>query len=185
MGDCLAYAHGSPLGSAQTPDEPEAVELLRRTLAVLGQRNGCFHFEAIREPDGRLLFLETASRIGGAGVAETFELRTGIDLYQADLRYQLWGDTGQIEPRPAQDHYGWFVFPGHHRTEQAAIDFDPDRFGKRLHSFVRNTRPAAHAGRISYATAATPLSGFVQGSAAEVRHTLGEILTQQAVMEQR
>ncbi|MFJ8627131.1 acetyl-CoA carboxylase biotin carboxylase subunit family protein [Kitasatospora sp. NPDC093550] len=192
VGDCLAYAHGSPLGSAQTSDHPEAVDLLRRTLAALGQRHGCFHFEAIREPDGRFRFLETASRIGGAGVAETFELRTGVDLYQADLRYQLWGDTGPVEPRPAQDHYGWFVFPGHHRTERAAVDFDPQRFGTRLRSYVRNTRPAAHAGRISYATAATPLSGVVQGSAPEVRRTLGEILTQPAgapsgpaVMEQR
>ncbi|EFC78895.1 acetyl-CoA carboxylase biotin carboxylase subunit family protein, partial [Parafrankia sp. EUN1f] len=88
VGDCLNFAHGSPLGSAQTPDEPEALALLRRTLPVLGQRDGAFHFELIRTGDGRFLFLETASRVGGAGVAETFELRTGVNLYQVDLAHQ-------------------------------------------------------------------------------------------------
>ncbi len=187
VGNCLNYAHGSPLGSAQTPDEPGALALLRRTLPVLGQRDGAFHFELIRARDGRFLFLETASRVGGAGVAQTFELRTGVNLYQADLRHQLFGDIDGPPVRLSTDWYGWFVFPAHHRDAGAdgddgigadgtgGVDFDPDRFGERLVSYVRNARPAARAGEISYAAAATPLSGVVRGTAGQLRDTLAEI----------
>ncbi|MCK9876649.1 hypothetical protein MXD59_12815 [Frankia sp. Ag45/Mut15] len=177
VGDCLNFAFGSPLGSAQTPDEPAALALLRRTLPVLGQRDGCFHFELIRAGDGRFLFLETASRVGGAGVAETFELRTGINLYQVDLAQQLFGEIDEPPMRLSTDLYGWFVFPAHHDTDHATVDFDPHRFTGRLVSHVHNARPAAKAGEISYAAAATPLSGIVRGNAADLRATLTEICT--------
>ncbi|MCK9904613.1 hypothetical protein CC117_26805 [Parafrankia colletiae] len=183
VGDCLNFAHGSPLGSAQTPDEPGALALLRRTLPVLGQRDGAFHFELIRASDGRFLFLETASRVGGAGVAETFELRTGVNLYQLDLAHQLFGDIEEPSMRPSAHWYGWFVFPAHHRAQGTSVDFDPDRFAGRLVSYVHNDRPAARAGEISYAAAATPLSGVVRGTARELRDTLAEICTQTAVLE--
>ncbi|CAO5154610.1 ATP-grasp domain-containing protein [Frankia sp. AiPs1] len=183
IGDCLNFAHGSPLGSAQTPDEPDALALLRRTLPVLGQRDGAFHFELIRDGEGRFLFLETASRVGGAGVAETFELRTGVNLYQVDLAHQLFGDIDEPPTRPSAHWYGWFVFPAHHRAQGTSVDFDPDRFAGRLVSYVHNDRPAARAGEISYAAAATPLSGMVRGTPQELRDTLAEICTQTAVME--
>ncbi|MCM3884204.1 acetyl-CoA carboxylase biotin carboxylase subunit family protein [Frankia sp. R82] len=188
VGDCLNFAHGSPLGSAQTPDEPGALALLRRILAALGQRDGAFHCELIRTPGGRFLFLETAGRVGGAGVAETFELRTGINLYQRDLAHQLVGgthhpagETGAVEEPPVRlsaHWYGWFVFPAHHHAQDApdtSISFDPDRFAGRLVSYVHNERPAAKAGEISYAAAATPLSGVVRGTPRQLRDTLAEI----------
>lgn len=183
VGNCLGFAQGSPLGSAQTPDAPEALSLLRSTLAALGQRNGSFHFECIRAPDGRFLFLETAARVGGAGVAETFELRTGINLYQVDLQYQLWGFVEEVPKERSRHYYGWFVFPAHHCVEHATFGFDSARFDGRLRSFVHNPHPASHPGQISYATAATPLSGVVQGTAAEVRLTLPEIFAHTRIME--
>jgi hypothetical protein len=184
VGDCLSFAHGSPLGSAQRADEPAAVSLLDRTLTALGQRDGCFHYEAIRTQDGRFLFLETAARIGGAGVADTFELRTGINLYQADLRHQLWDAPLTAEPQWSPDHYGWFVYPSHHRTGPAVVDFDPSPYEGRLRSFVHNASPKSLTGQISYATGATALSGIVQGGAPEVRLTLEEIFARTAVWEQ-
>ncbi|MFI7702666.1 acetyl-CoA carboxylase biotin carboxylase subunit family protein [Nonomuraea sp. NPDC049480] len=183
VGDCLGFAHGSPLGCAQAPDPPQALSLLRETLRTLGQRDGCFNFECIRAADGRFLFLETGSRVGGAGVAETFELRTGVNLYQKDLEHQLHGHIEDTPRRPCSDYYGWFVFPGHHRTRPAVVRFDPARFGGLLRSFVRNDRPATRFGQISYAPAATPLSGVVQGSADEVRRTLREICFETEVVE--
>ncbi|GAA3841055.1 hypothetical protein GCM10022226_74400 [Sphaerisporangium flaviroseum] len=183
VGDCLGFAHGSPLGCAQAPDEPEALSLLRATLRALGQRDGCFNFECIRAADGRFLFLETGGRVGGAGVAETFELRTGVDLYQKDLEYQLWGAMKEAPPLTCPDYYGWFVFPAHHRVRPATVHFDPARFGGRLRSFVVNDRPASRYGQISYAPGATPLSGVVQGTAEEVRRTLREICFGTEVVE--
>jgi hypothetical protein len=191
VGDCLDFAHGSPLGSGQVPDDPAALDLLRTTLAALGQRHGAFHFEAIEAGGGsdatgarRFLFLETAARVGGAGVAETFELRTGVDLYQADLRYALHGAVGPLPVNPSAEHFGWFVFPAHHLADPAPVDFDPQRYGDRLHSYVHNQHPAAHLGRISYATTATPLSGVVRGTPAQVRLALEEICALTEVVPQ-
>lgn len=183
VGDCLGFAHGGPLGCAQAPDVPEALSLLRETLLSLGQRDGCFNFECIRVGDGRFLFLETGGRVGGAGVAETFELRTGVDLYQKDLEYQLWGAMKEAPQRTSTDYYGWFVFPAHHRVRPATIHFDPARFGGQLRSFVKNDRPASRYGQISYAPRATPLSGVVQGTAEEVRRTLRDICFKTEVVE--
>ncbi|MFI0976598.1 acetyl-CoA carboxylase biotin carboxylase subunit family protein [Streptomyces sp. NPDC021093] len=185
VGDCLSFAFGSPLGSAQRPDEPGALSLLRRTLAALGQSDGCFHFEAIRAQDGRFLFLETASRVGGAGVADTFELRTGINLYQADLRHQLGGLPPDSLPELSSDYYGWFVYPAHHSAERTVLDFDPALYAGRLRSFIQNASPASRPGQITYATGATPLSGIAQGTATGVRTTLEEIFARTAVLEQR
>lgn len=177
VGDCLEFAHGSPLGSGQVPDEPDLLALVRETLTTLRQRNGSFHFEANRDLGGRFLFLETASLVGGASVADTFELRTGVRLYQADLSSQVWGTVPDVRPRPATDYFGWFVFLAHHREDTPALSFAPDHYTGRLHSYVHYARPASRAGQISYAAGATPLSGVLRGAdAAEVRATLREIL---------
>ncbi|MCC3767316.1 acetyl-CoA carboxylase biotin carboxylase subunit family protein [Streptomyces sp. UNOC14_S4] len=186
VGDCLKFAHGSPLGSGQVPDDPALLSMLRDTLTALGQKNGSFHYEAIRTQAGKFVFLETASRVGGAGVADAFALRTGIDLYQADLKYQLTGSVPTDGPQLSARYYGWFVYPAHHRTQGMDVDFDPARYAGRLSSFTHNARPKAHAGQISYAAGATPLSGVVQGStASEVRETLREIFATTAVVETR
>lgn len=185
VGDCLEFAHGSPLGSQQLPDEPAGMEMVRVTLDALGQRHGAFHFEAIQDEDGRFLFLETAARVGAGGIAETFALRTGVELYQADLHYGMHGTVGPLRITMSDEHYGWFIFPAHHRPDLPPLDFDPERYGDRLHSYVYNPRPAAHVGRISYATTATPLSGVVRGGTYEqVLLTLEEICALTEVVPQ-
>lgn len=103
--------------------------LLRQTLAALGQAQGCFHFELIQDEAGRVHFLETACRVGGAGVADTFALRTGLNLYHIDLQYQLHGEITQQAVPLTDTHYGWFVYPAHHRGEAQRIHFDHDRWG--------------------------------------------------------
>lgn len=175
VGSCLEYAGGTPLGSAQVSNDPPALSLLQQTLNALGQRNGCFHFEAILDEQGHYWFLETACRVGGAGVAETVALRTGINLYQIDLEYQLNGTIERHVPTLADGFYGWFVYPAHHCADQQDILFEPERWQPRLHNW--HHMPPAHVryGSISYATGATPLSGVVQGSAQQVHETLQAI----------
>ncbi|GLS04998.1 hypothetical protein GCM10007860_21480 [Chitiniphilus shinanonensis] len=182
VGDCLNYAHGAPLGSAQCPTDSAALALAQRTLAALGQRDGSFHFEGIRDADGHDWFLETAARVGGAGVAETFELKTGINLYQADLHYQLHGNAPALQPREHDHYFGWFVYPGHRYHGPLQVDFDAARWQGTLRSYQRNTRPRDAHG-ISYTPGASPLSGVVQGSADAVRHALLRIFEETRVSQ--
>ncbi|MFM4720818.1 ATP-grasp domain-containing protein [Aeromonas bivalvium] len=181
VGNCLDYAGGAPLGSVQIAPQPQMETLLRQTLAALGQAQGCFHFELIQDEAGRVHFLETACRVGGAGVADTFALRTGLNLYHIDLQYQLHGEITQQAAPLTDTHYGWFVYPAHHRGETQRIHFDHGRWGALLHSWHQATPVAARPGSISYATGATPLSGIVQGRAETLPLALGALLEQTRV----
>lgn len=181
VGNCLDYAGGAPLGSVQVPGDEPMARLLRRTLAALGQRQGCFHFELIKDEHGHPCFLETACRVGGAGVAETFALRTGINLYHIDLQYQLHGVIAQQAKPPCETHYGWFVYPAHHTAGTQHIRFEPLRWGELLHSWHQAAPRTARLGNISYATGATPLSGIVQGRGERLPLALAELLAQTPV----
>ena len=63
--------------------------LNKQVQGALGMRRGATHTEYIRaDADGRLYFLETAARVGGANIAEAVQFASGIDL---------WGEWARIE----------------------------------------------------------------------------------------
>ena len=63
-------------------DEARAlVELNREVLAALGLVRGVSHTEFIRARDGRLYFLETSARVGGAHIADLIEAGTGVNMW--------------------------------------------------------------------------------------------------------
>ncbi len=57
-------------------------------LKAFGLRYGASHSEYIKDKDGNYYFLETASRVGGANLAEMVEAATGINL---------WGEWAAVE----------------------------------------------------------------------------------------
>jgi hypothetical protein len=57
-------------------------------LKAFGLRYGASHSEYIKDQDGNYYFLETASRVGGANLAEMVEAATGINL---------WGEWAAVE----------------------------------------------------------------------------------------
>lgn len=63
--------------------DAQALESLNRELlSALGLVRGVTHTEFIKgREDGRFYFLETASRVGGANIAEMVEAATGINLW--------------------------------------------------------------------------------------------------------
>lgn len=115
VGTCLDYAAGKPLGSVQRAmDRPEMRVWVQRVLRALRLRAGAFHLEVIAEQSG-LAFLEIGHRVGGAGVAETFQLKTGVNLYGEHVRMQAGIELKTPNSFGArQGAWGWFVFPGHH-----------------------------------------------------------------------
>jgi biotin carboxylase len=79
-------AHGGGIfRSISLPyDHDEAHQLRRLTADVMhafGMQFSASHTEYIRTSDGKFVFLETASRVGGAHLAEMVEAATGVSLW--------------------------------------------------------------------------------------------------------
>lgn len=75
-------------------DTREATELLdlnRRLLGTLGLVRGVSHSEYIRASDGRLVFLETSARVGGAHIADLIEAATGINMWAEWAKVEIAG----------------------------------------------------------------------------------------------
>ena len=72
---------------------PEALALFamnKHVQSALGMRRGATHTEFIRaHADGRYYFLETASRVGGANIAEAVQAASGIDLWSEWARIEV------------------------------------------------------------------------------------------------
>jgi len=76
--------------------------LNRQVQSALGMRRGATHTEYIRaEADGRLYFLETAARVGGANIAEAVEFATGINLWAEWARIELANLRGEPYQLPS------------------------------------------------------------------------------------
>ncbi len=88
-------------------DGAEAAEVRavhRKLLAALGMRNGVTHTEFIRaKEDGRLLFLETAARVGGAYIAEVTEAGNGVNPWVEWARMEVAALRGETYRLPAID----------------------------------------------------------------------------------
>jgi biotin carboxylase len=92
------------------PVRAELEALTRRLLQTLGFVRGVTHSEFIRgSDDGRLYFLETAARVGGAHIAETVEAATGVNLWTEWARVEIAGEEGTYAVHPVRDRYAGIV----------------------------------------------------------------------------
>jgi biotin carboxylase len=85
--------------------------LNREVLTALGLLRGVSHTEYIvgRE-DGRVYFLETSARVGGAHIAELVEAATGINLWAEWAKVELAGGKAPYDPpQPRGDYAGLLV----------------------------------------------------------------------------
>jgi len=81
-------------------------EVNERLIKALGLVRGVTHAEFIRgKEDGQFYFLETASRVGGANIAEMVEAATGINLWREWARVEICGDEKPYELPPHRDDY--------------------------------------------------------------------------------
>jgi biotin carboxylase len=82
-----------------SPDAQALFALNRQVQSALGMRRGATHTEYIRaHADGRLYFLETAARVGGANIAEAVEFATGLNLWAEWARIEV----AQLRGQPYQ-----------------------------------------------------------------------------------
>lgn len=94
-------------------DSAEAVALRalnKQVMTALRMVRGVTHAEYIQGEDGRLYFLETAARVGGANLAEMIEFASGINLWREWAKLEV-AHARREEYRvpPAKQEYAGLV----------------------------------------------------------------------------
>lgn len=92
-------------------DETILKEVNQQVITSLGMERGVAHTEFIKAyDDGRIYFLETAARVGGANIMELIEAATGINLWREWARIELTPhDRAYQFPEYQQNHAGIIV----------------------------------------------------------------------------
>jgi biotin carboxylase len=112
----LEVAHGGGIFTTRILERDSdlagrLLEANRHVLAALGLLRGVSHTEYIvGRDDGRVYFLETSARVGGAHIAELVEAATGINLWAEWAKVELAaGKEPYAPPAPREDYAGLLV----------------------------------------------------------------------------
>ncbi len=78
----------------------------RRVLSALGMVRGVSHTEFIRgKADGRIYFLETSARVGGAHIVELVEAASGLNLWGEWAKVEIAGGDHPYDPPSVREDY--------------------------------------------------------------------------------
>jgi biotin carboxylase len=89
-----------PRGSAE---ERPLLALNEKVLQAFGLVRGVSHSEFIAGRDGKLYFLETSARVGGAHIADLVEAATGINLWAEWAKIEIAGGKAPYRPPVAKN----------------------------------------------------------------------------------
>jgi biotin carboxylase len=96
-----------PLGSAEA--QP-LIDLNKKVMKAFGMVRGVSHSEFIQGGDGKLYFLETSARVGGAHIVDLVEAATGINLWAEWAKLEIAGGKAPYKPPvPRKDSAGLMV----------------------------------------------------------------------------
>lgn len=111
----MEVAHGGGIFRSVTvpygsKEEKALCAFNQKLLKAFGMNYSASHSEFIRGADGELYFLETASRVGGANLAEMVEAATGINLWRewATIESAMARGEKYVLP-PVQQRYSGIV----------------------------------------------------------------------------
>jgi biotin carboxylase len=133
--------------------------LNQQVLLAFGMHDGVSHSEFIRAQDGRLLFLETSARVGGASIADLVEQVTGLNLWREWARLELAEEGAPYRPPDVRQRYGGLIITlarqewpdmsaysdpeiawrinRHHHAGLIVVADDPGRVGALLDDYTR------------------------------------------------
>jgi hypothetical protein len=96
-----------PRGSEE---ERSLLALNQDVLSAMGLVRGVSHTEFIRgREDGRLYFLETSARVGGAHIAELVEAATGVNLWAEWAKIEIARGERDYSLPPMRDHHAGLI----------------------------------------------------------------------------
>jgi hypothetical protein len=113
----MEVAHGGgifrsitvPMGSK---DDKELQKMNEEVMSAFGMHYSASHTEFIKSnEDGKFYFLETASRVGGANLAEMVEAASGVNLWSEWAKLEVAAAQGQVYkvPKVRKDYSGIIV----------------------------------------------------------------------------
>jgi biotin carboxylase len=92
--------HGTPL-------ERSLIETNKLVLGAMGLLRGVSHTEFIQgREDGKIYFLETSARVGGAHIADLIEASTGVNLWAEWAKIEIDGGAGGYKLGEVKNNYG-------------------------------------------------------------------------------
>ncbi len=113
-----------PRGSEE---EAPLVALNEQVLKAFGMVRGVSHTEFIRGRDGKLYFLETSARVGGAHIADLIEAATGINLWAEWAKIEIaGGKTPYAPPVPRNDCAGLLISLSRQERPDTSAYNDPE-----------------------------------------------------------
>lgn len=93
----------------RSEDEKKLFEINRKLIKAFGLQRGAAHAEFIKsDADGKFYFLEMASRVGGAYIAEVLEAASGLNLWREWARIEVEGAKA-TKLKPARNEYAGIV----------------------------------------------------------------------------
>jgi len=127
--------------------EQGLLEKNARVLAGLGLLRGVSHTEFIYgRDDGKIYFLETAARVGGAHIAELVEAASGINLWAEWAKIEIaGGKSAYALPPVRQDYAGLLVSLAKQEWPDTSSFNDPEivwRMNKRHHIGIIVSSPS-------------------------------------------
>ncbi len=114
------------------------IELNEQVLKAFGLLRGVSHSEFIRgRDDGKLYFLETSARVGGAHIADLIEAATGINMWREWAKLEIAGGKAPYEPpTPRNDSAGLLISLARQERPDTSAYNDPEivwRMGDKRH----------------------------------------------------
>jgi biotin carboxylase len=141
----MAVAHEGGIFVTRTLGDgdpvPELKTINARLLETFGLTRGVSHTEFIRADDGRVLFLETSARVGGAFIVDVVEAATGVNLWREWARIEIADEhRAYVTPQPNGQFAGIVL--------SLARQEEPDMSGYTDAEIVMRIRKRHHAGVI-------------------------------------
>ena len=128
-----------PRGSA---DEKALLSINKKLVQALGLERGATHAEFIKsDADGKFYFLEIASRVGGAYIAEVLEAASGINLWREWARLEISDGKGPTKITPLRKEYAGIIL-------SLAKQEEPDTSGYVDEEIIYRVKKRHHAGLI-------------------------------------
>jgi biotin carboxylase len=136
-----------PLGSKEA--QPQ-IDMNEKTMTAFGLVRGVAHSEFIRgRDDGKLYFLETSARVGGAHIVDLIEVATGINMWAEWAKVEIAGGKAPYKvPKPNKDAAGLLVSLAKQERPDTSAYNDPEivwRMNEKKHHvglIVRSPNPA-------------------------------------------
>jgi hypothetical protein len=138
----LGGAYISRTVARGSADEKKLLGTNRILIKALGLQRGATHAEFIKSTaDEKFYFLEVASRVGGAYIADVLEAASGINLWREWAKVEITDGVGAKRIPPSRKEYAGIIL-------SLAKQESPDMSGYTDSEIVYRVKKRHHAGVI-------------------------------------